>query len=151
MFWCWVRCFCGVTWQHAQFGRTALNWAARQGHVDCARLLLDAGADKKPKDRVRTSVMVAAMRVVIQILWFQFGWMVGCIASRTLSVSGYVRPWQLYCSFSAAVAVAEIMFCFRIFDCAMVFNLFVVAWFSICHCIYLHALFSTRLYTCRMA
>jgi ankyrin repeat protein len=34
-------------------GRTALILAADQGHVDCARLLLDAGADKNVKTNVR--------------------------------------------------------------------------------------------------
>ncbi len=37
----------------AQDGRTALMWAAAEGHADCARLLLDAGADKEVKDQVR--------------------------------------------------------------------------------------------------
>ena len=32
-----------------QDGQTALMWAAEKGHADCARLLLDAGADKKAK------------------------------------------------------------------------------------------------------
>ena len=33
----------------AQFGQTALMFAAREGHADCVRLLLDAGADKNAK------------------------------------------------------------------------------------------------------
>jgi hypothetical protein len=37
----------------AQNGSTALIWAARYGRVDCARLLLDAGADMNVTDRVR--------------------------------------------------------------------------------------------------
>ena len=39
----------------AQGGHTALMEAARHGHADCARLLLDAGADKEAKDCVRAS------------------------------------------------------------------------------------------------
>ena len=33
----------------AQFGCTALIYAAQNGHANCARLLLDAGADKNAK------------------------------------------------------------------------------------------------------
>jgi ankyrin repeat protein len=36
----------------AQDGRTALMRAAGEGHADCARLLLDAGADKNAKSKV---------------------------------------------------------------------------------------------------
>ena len=38
---------------HAQWGWTALIGAAIECHVNCARLLLDAGADKDAKDNVR--------------------------------------------------------------------------------------------------
>ena len=31
-------------------------FAARNGHADCARLLLDAGADKNAKNEVRASI-----------------------------------------------------------------------------------------------
>ena len=37
----------------SQNGHTALMCAAESGHVDCARLLLDAGADMNAKDVVR--------------------------------------------------------------------------------------------------
>ncbi len=45
----------GGTFLHSrvQFGMTALMWAASNGHADCARLLLDAGADKEAKNEVR--------------------------------------------------------------------------------------------------
>ena len=36
-----------------QFGRTALIWAAECGHIECTRVLLDAGADKNIVDNVR--------------------------------------------------------------------------------------------------
>ena len=39
----------------AQRGETALMMAAAKGRVDCARLLLDAGADKDAKKKVRVS------------------------------------------------------------------------------------------------
>ena len=44
---------CGGTLAHAQDGRTALLWAASEGHLDCARLLLNAGADKDIVNNVR--------------------------------------------------------------------------------------------------
>ena len=37
----------------AQNGDTALAWAADRGHVDCVRQLLEAGAEKNPKNEVR--------------------------------------------------------------------------------------------------
>jgi ankyrin repeat protein len=37
----------------SQDGRTALIYAAIYTHADCARLLLDAGADKNAKNKVR--------------------------------------------------------------------------------------------------
>ena len=37
----------------SQHGTTALIWAAHNGHADCVRLLIDAGADKDAKDQVR--------------------------------------------------------------------------------------------------
>ena len=36
-------------------GHTALIWAGFNGHADCLRLLLDAGADKEVTDWVRVS------------------------------------------------------------------------------------------------
>ncbi len=41
------------TYTYAQDGCTALLNAACYGRVDCVRLLLDAGADKNVKDKVR--------------------------------------------------------------------------------------------------
>ncbi len=52
-------CKCGIFCQQAQIGRTALIWAAANDHADCVRLLLDAGADTNPIDRVCTSVLLA--------------------------------------------------------------------------------------------
>jgi ankyrin repeat protein len=37
---------------NAQEGRTALIWAVFNHQTDCARLLLDAGADREAKDLV---------------------------------------------------------------------------------------------------
>jgi hypothetical protein len=45
-------CVC-VALQWAQDGWTALILAAEYDHADCVRLLLDAGADKNAKTRVR--------------------------------------------------------------------------------------------------
>ncbi len=39
----------------AQIGSTALIFAAHNGRADCVRLLLDAGADKDAKDKVRVN------------------------------------------------------------------------------------------------
>jgi ankyrin repeat protein len=52
-----------------QSGCTALIYAAANGHADCARLLLDAGADKNAKDVVRDCFAVsAAVRVFVLVL-----------------------------------------------------------------------------------
>ena len=50
---CCYLMFFGV---RAQEGDTALIWAGFNGHADCARLLLDAGADKTAANKVRMSV-----------------------------------------------------------------------------------------------
>ncbi len=42
-----------------QGGFSALLIAAEKGHADCARLLIDAGADKEAKDRVRVDCCFA--------------------------------------------------------------------------------------------
>jgi ankyrin repeat protein len=41
----------------SQDGETALMCAAAEGHTDCARLLIDAGADKEAKNKVCTAVV----------------------------------------------------------------------------------------------
>ncbi len=48
----------GHMFGRAQWGWTALIVAAEKGRADCARLLLDAGADKEAKDKVRASAGV---------------------------------------------------------------------------------------------
>jgi hypothetical protein len=51
-----LACGGGGTLIHcAQEGFTALIAAAREGHSDCVRVLLDAGADKNATDKVRAS------------------------------------------------------------------------------------------------
>ncbi len=50
---CIFGCDCGKSVAHeknTQDGLTALMWAVSRAHVDCARLLLDGGADKEAKD-----------------------------------------------------------------------------------------------------
>ncbi len=42
-------------WARVQDGQTALMKASAKGHAECARLLLDAGADKEAKANVRAS------------------------------------------------------------------------------------------------
>ena len=46
--------------RRAQDGHTALIQTAINGHADCARLLLDAGADKEVKTNVRATCGVFA-------------------------------------------------------------------------------------------
>ncbi len=41
-----------------QAGWTALLWAAENGRMDCARLLLDAGADKHATSNVCVKLLV---------------------------------------------------------------------------------------------
>ena len=50
--WRW-RCLCDGGISDLQDGNTALMWAAEEGHADCARLLIDSGADKNVKSNVR--------------------------------------------------------------------------------------------------
>ncbi len=50
-----VNHMCGHAW--AQDGRTPLMWAAKYGHADCMRLLLEAGADKEATGKVRARVV----------------------------------------------------------------------------------------------
>lgn len=41
-----------------QYGTTALVWAARKGHVDCVRALLESGANVDAAGMVRASHLV---------------------------------------------------------------------------------------------
>ena len=50
-------CVCVCVCVREQCGWTALFLAAFEGHADCARLLLDAGADMNAKDDVRASAV----------------------------------------------------------------------------------------------
>ncbi len=49
----WRWCCTGGCESHSQGGYTALMYAAYSGHVDCVRLLIDAGADKDATTNVR--------------------------------------------------------------------------------------------------
>ncbi len=54
---CLVACMCGGTivsqMRKPQDGATALMLSAKFGHVKCLRQLLEKGADKEAKDKVR--------------------------------------------------------------------------------------------------
>jgi ankyrin repeat protein len=43
-------------WNATQYGWTALMLAAYNGHAGCTRLLLDGGADKEAKTKVRLKI-----------------------------------------------------------------------------------------------
>ena len=51
-----MRNGCGAVWGggkfDSQFGNTALIFASDKGQPDCARLLIDAGADQNAKAKV---------------------------------------------------------------------------------------------------
>ncbi len=49
----------------AQGGETPLMWAAEKGHADCARLLLDAGADTNITTSVRRTAPPAVIGHVL--------------------------------------------------------------------------------------
>jgi hypothetical protein len=51
--WLAVRATVVVRRRRSQHGHTALMYAAVSGHADCARLLIDAGADKEATSGVR--------------------------------------------------------------------------------------------------
>ena len=57
----WGGGYSFATHTHAQREWTALIHAARNGRVDCARLLVDVGADKTLKDNVRLCHCITAI------------------------------------------------------------------------------------------
>jgi hypothetical protein len=59
---------CGTFGSYAQDGRTALMRAANNGHADCVRLLLDAGANKNAKDRVCVVGLASFVRVACVLI-----------------------------------------------------------------------------------
>ncbi len=62
----------GTLGRRAHEKRTALIWAAAYGYADCARLLLDAGADKEAKMNVRARADGGVRGVGIQVLFLDF-------------------------------------------------------------------------------
>ncbi len=61
-----IGCFCCVeafrsTGIYGQNGYTALMRAAREGHTECVRLLLESGADTEAKTQVRNSEQSASV------------------------------------------------------------------------------------------
>jgi hypothetical protein len=63
----WCRCVCGSE-SDSQDGNTALMYAAEDGHADCVRLLIDAGADKNIGNNVRVSRCIAEAHYFISLL-----------------------------------------------------------------------------------
>jgi hypothetical protein len=64
----------------AQLGVTALICSARHGRADCARLLLDAGADKNATINVRGRIAAFAVRMGRSVFWVFFGTMMMMVA-----------------------------------------------------------------------
>ena len=54
-----------AVWTHIQGGNTALMCAAANGHADCVRLLVDAGASKDANGHVRFSFFLIFQRVSV--------------------------------------------------------------------------------------
>ncbi len=70
---CWLRwrCLRDVA-SGSQGGFTALICAAESGHSHCARLLIDAGADKEATTIVRAFRWVAGLICFIKISYYNF-------------------------------------------------------------------------------
>ena len=85
-----------VHWPHvyqAQVGRTALFYAAQNGRVDCARALVDGGADTEVKER-NVRILLLFPKRVCNVSFTKKSALVNCallnnwlaIVSATLSV-----------------------------------------------------------------
>ena len=79
MRWCWRVIGDGES--DAQSGWTALIFAAEKGHVDCARLLIDTGADKDARNNVRRWVLLCRVALLKCIFHF-FVFLTGLINSQ---------------------------------------------------------------------
>jgi hypothetical protein len=75
---------CGSVFVDAQLGFTALIFAARHGRADCARLLLDAGADKDATINVRGRF--AAFADEKQCLWVLFRMVMMLVVIRSFTL-----------------------------------------------------------------
>ena len=65
----------------AQWGSTALMYAAQNGHADCAQLLLNAGADKDAKNKVR-GLIAASMgewMIVFAEIFLRHFWLISSL------------------------------------------------------------------------
>ena len=49
---CCLQCSVRLNANQTQIGKTALIGAAEEGHTNCVRLLLEAGASKEARDAV---------------------------------------------------------------------------------------------------
>ena len=79
------------TLMRAQGGRTALIGTAASGHADCARLLLDAGADTNAKNPVRASAGWVALGGVVEMDW--------CVRRHAVCISvfrSYFRRFSVW-------------------------------------------------------
>jgi hypothetical protein len=71
--------------RRAQCGETALMCAAENGRTDCARLLLDAGADKEAKQIVRAIVCVGGAGALV--CWGIYCWDMVGVGRHVISIS----------------------------------------------------------------
>jgi hypothetical protein len=59
---------------NAQYGSVALMYAAREGHADCVRLLIDAGADKDASNNVRRRSLPSTCFFSLRVLFILIEW-----------------------------------------------------------------------------
>ena len=60
--------------EDSQDGWTALIQASVNGHTDCARLLIEAGADKEAKDNVRAGRVLSLRFMFMHLILFLLCW-----------------------------------------------------------------------------
>jgi hypothetical protein len=75
-----------------QVGSTALIIAAERGNSNCARLLIDSGADKEAKDKVCNGRCFAAAFFLVMLIWFP-------VSVYSFFLSEFSSIWRSRCMF----------------------------------------------------